>query len=412
MDKHEVAQARARLAQTLLRGRPRSGNIMSAVSALSTNSSSEATKFSVDIEEDETTSGCPPRNGEPEVSAYPYKMSTSTIVDPVTLPPYPREFNLQWTRVDIWVPDAEEPKQSMVPMLMATAQQGPAVRPALVLLHGTGHCAESMVPIMASLAGRGMLVVAPDARHHGRRCDGYVSAKENPGTHQYQQALVEAWSKDGATRPFAFDTAADMFYVADYLKSRPDVGKLGICGVSLGGIHAWLAAAADCRWDVVAPLIGVQSFGSAVSSNRALPRVATIPDVFRRAAEDILGVSSVNGDCQLAEFSSPHIVQSVWQRICPGLLEYFDAHLSLPLIAPRPLFVGNGKFDPRCPIDLLTDVFASVREAYEQAALVDKSSSISLHLRVYDCGHEVTEEMWRDVGAFLESTLLRADIRS
>jgi pimeloyl-ACP methyl ester carboxylesterase len=352
----------------------------------------------------------PSLKGEFEVLAYPYTATRSMIVDPVTLPPYPREFNLHWTRVDICTPDDKEPKQSVVPMLMAAPRQGPAVRPAVVLLHGTGKCAESMAPIMANLAVRGLLVVAPDARHHGRRCDGYLSANENPGTQQYQQALVEAWLKGGATRPFAFDTAADMFYVADYLQSRPDVCKLAICGVSLGGIHAWLAAAADCRWDAAAPLIAVQSFGSAISSNRALPRVATIPAVFRRAAEDILETSSVSGDSQLAEYSSPHIVQTVWERICPGLLEYFDAHLSLPLIAPRPLFVGNGKFDPRCPIDLLTDVFASVREAYKQAASSDNSSEISLHLRVYDCGHEVTEEMWRDVGEFLEVALLRPEI--
>lgn len=32
-------------------------------------------------------------------------------------------------------------------------------------------------------------------------------------------------------------------------------------GVSLGGMHAWLCAAADARVAAAAPMIGVQSFG-------------------------------------------------------------------------------------------------------------------------------------------------------
>lgn len=42
------------------------------------------------------------------------------------------------------------------------------------------------------------------------------------------------------------------------------------------------------------------------------------------------------------------VVQSVWHRLLPGLLEDFDAPKSLHCIAPRPLFVVNGRDDPRC----------------------------------------------------------------
>ena len=49
----------------------------------------------------------------------------------------------------------------------------------------------------------------------------------------------------------------------DYLETREDVdaGRVGLTGVSLGGMHAWLCAAADARVAAAAPMIGVQNFG-------------------------------------------------------------------------------------------------------------------------------------------------------
>ena len=38
-----------------------------------------------------------------------------------------------------------------------------------------------------------------------------------------------------------------------------DGARIGITGVSLGGMHSWLAAAADARIAVAAPMIGVQA---------------------------------------------------------------------------------------------------------------------------------------------------------
>jgi dienelactone hydrolase len=44
---------------------------------------------------------------------------------------------------------------------------------------------------------------------------------------------------------------------------RPDVdaARIGMTGVSLGGMHTWLTAAVDERVAVAAPMIGVQHFG-------------------------------------------------------------------------------------------------------------------------------------------------------
>lgn len=47
------------------------------------------------------------------------------------------------------------------------------------------------------------------------------------------------------------------------LLNRPDVdaARIGVTGISLGGMHSWLLAAADERIAAAAPMIGVQHFG-------------------------------------------------------------------------------------------------------------------------------------------------------
>ena len=51
-----------------------------------------------------------------------------------------------------------------------------------------------------------------------------------------------------------------MQILLDYLESRPDVDsrRIGMTGVSLGGMHTWLTASLDPRVGVAAPMIGVQ----------------------------------------------------------------------------------------------------------------------------------------------------------
>lgn len=62
-------------------------------------------------------------------------------------------------------------------------------------------------------------------------------------------------------RPFLLDNVWDLGVLLDYLETRPDVdaARIGITGVSLGGMHSWLAAALDARIAVAAPMIGVQA---------------------------------------------------------------------------------------------------------------------------------------------------------
>ena len=155
----------------------------------------------------------------------------------------------------------------------------------------------------------------------------------------------------------------------DYLDARPDVdsARIGMTGLSLGGMHTWLAAALDNRVAVAAPMIGVQvpadsacaaagsyspclsccsrkcspaavgvmsvlafcwgvqflthqqlrfgvpalqCFRWAMDNDRWQARIASIPQVFAAAAKDL--------GCKAVDRS---VVKRVWDCLMPGMLE-------------------------------------------------------------------------------------------
>ena len=59
----------------------------------------------------------------------------------------------------------------------------------------------------------------------------------------------------------------DLLGLLDLLEARPEVDarRIGMTGVSLGGMHTWLTAVLDDRVAVAAPMIGVQVGGATAS---------------------------------------------------------------------------------------------------------------------------------------------------
>ncbi|XP_028802206.1 uncharacterized protein LOC114757351 isoform X3 [Neltuma alba] len=202
-------------------------------------------------------------------------------------------------------------------------------------------------------ASRGYVSIAIDSRYHGERAQS---------TTAYQDALISAW-KTGKTMPFIYDTVRnfmlwqvwDLIKLADYLTHREDIdnARIGVTGISLGGMHAWFAAFADTRYAVVVPVIGVQGFLWAIDNDKWQARVDSIKPVFEVACDD-LGKSAIDKE----------VVKKVWDRIAPGLASKFDSPYSIPAIAPRPLLILNGAEDPRCPLGGLKIPESNARNAY------------------------------------------------
>jgi len=226
--------------------------------------------------------------------------------------------------------------------------------------------------LMQKLAARGFLAVAIDGRYHGER------TKAGHGTDEYYAAIAQAW-RDQREHPFYYDTVWDVMRLVDYLTTRDDVDpqRIGLIGISKGGIETYFTVAADTRIAVAVPCIGVQSFRWALDHNDWKRRIATIQGAFDVAAKEA-GVT--NADTAF--------VRKFYDRVVPGIYGEFDGPAMLPLIAPRPLLVINGDSDDHTPLLGVQECVAAAQAAYRAAKVEDRFA-----VRIQEkTGHKVTDE--------------------
>jgi dienelactone hydrolase len=96
-----------------------------------------------------------------------------------------------------------------------------------------------------------------------------------------------AW-RDGGELPFLIDNIRDLQRLLDFLEQQPfvDAARIGMAGVSLGGMHTWLCAALDKRVAAAAPMIGVQGFQWAISNHAYHGRVDSLRRAFALIAQE------------------------------------------------------------------------------------------------------------------------------
>jgi hypothetical protein len=171
----------------------------------------------------------------------------------------------------------------------------------------------------------------------------------------------------------------DLWRLTDYLITRSDVqaNRIGMTGISMGGIETWMAASVDKRIKVAVPMIGVQSFKWSLDNDKWQGRVGTIRKAHEQAAKD-LGDSAIN---------KQNILQ-LWNKVVPGITGEFDCPSMIRLFAPRPLLILNSELDMNCPLGGATIAFKAATAAYQNGHAVDK-------LKIYvapKTPHKVTPE--------------------
>jgi dienelactone hydrolase len=259
-----------------------------------------------------------------------------------------------------------------VPGFLLKATNATGRLPVVIVMHGTGGTKEGMFPWLQKLAGLGFLAVAIDGRYHGERTQG------GKGTDEYNAAITQAW-RDPREHPFYYDTVWDVMRLLDYLETRDDVDpkRIGLIGISKGGIETYLAAAADTRIAIAVPCIGVQSFRWALDHNDWQGRIATIQKAFDTCAKEA-GVTNAN----------TAFVRQFYDRVVPGIYSEFDGPAMLPLIAPRPLLVINGDADDHTPLPGVQEAVAVAQAAYRTNKVEDHFA-----VRIQEkTGHKVTDE--------------------
>ncbi|HJP63342.1 MAG TPA: acetylxylan esterase, partial [Mucilaginibacter sp.] len=247
-------------------------------------------------------------------------------------------------------------KNEKVPVLIYKPVAKDGAFPAVIILHGTGGTKDNadIKDLLYRLTKRGMMGVAIDARFHGERVQGGAH-----GSKEYQQAIIRAWKnkdKNHQTHPFYFDTVYDLWRLTDYLVTRPDVQakRIGMAGISMGGIETWLAASVDKRIKVAVPDIAVQSLKWSLDNGRWQGRAGTIKDAHLQAAKD-LGDTAIN----------KRNIDALWHKVIPGITGEFDCPSMLRLFAPRPLLILNTEKDPNNPLPGAKIAFESATAAYK-----------------------------------------------
>jgi pimeloyl-ACP methyl ester carboxylesterase len=261
-----------------------------------------------------------------------------------------------------------------VPVLVVRPSRAGGRRPAVIALHGTGGNKDGMRGWLDDLAKRGIIGVAIDARYHGDRSGG------KHGSAAYVAEITRAWrAKPGepSEHPLYYDTCWDIWRTLDYLETRPDVDpkRVGMVGISMGGIETWLAASVDRRVAVAVPAISVQSFRWGLEHDAWHARANTFKAASDAAATD-LGQQRVNA----------RVCRELWDKVIPGILGPFDCPSMIRLFAGRPLLILNGKRDIICPIEGARVAYSAAERAYKAADASDKLRIIVAS----NVGHTVT----------------------
>ena len=261
-----------------------------------------------------------------------------------------------------------------VPGILLKATNFPGRRPVVIALHGTGGSKANMLALCRKLAERGFIAVAIDAPYHGER-------KSSKGQNDYNDAIVRAWRGDGE-HPFYYDTVWDVMRLVDYLATRDDVdpARIGLIGISKGGIETYLAAAADPRIAVAVPCIGMQSFRWALDQNDWQGRIGTIQPAFDAIAKSA-GVTNADSA----------FVKKFYDRVVPGIYSEFDGPEMLNLIAPRPLLIINSDADNHTPLPGVNKCVAAAQKIYAADHAGDRFFSIIQK----NTGHQVKSDSER-----------------
>lgn len=234
--------------------------------------------------------------------------------------------------------------------------------PVVICLHGTGGSKDDagIKELLHRFSKLGFMAVAIDGRYHGERVNAIA------GHNQYVEAIIKAWENKDSTKqqhPFLFDTVYDLWRLVDYLSARPDVDakRIGMTGISKGGIETWMAASVDTRIKVAVPVISVQSFRWSLEHERWQGRAHTIWDAHVQAAKD-LGDTSVNRQN----------VKAVWDKLLPQITDEFDCPSMIRLFAPRPLLILNTEKDQNCPLGGAQVAFEAATNAYRSKNALNK----------------------------------------
>jgi dienelactone hydrolase len=167
----------------------------------------------------------------------------------------------------------------------------------------------------------------------------------------------------------------DQLCVVDYLVTRHDVDakRIGVMGLSQGGIHSWMLAALDERIAAAAPVCGIASYRSLI--------------------ED---VRDEGYDRSFLSFLDSHS----YYYYLPGILRVAEQADLIGLLAPRPLTILGATHDHVFPERGIREVYDKLKRLYE---LYDARENLSIYL--YNGPHSMPPRLRCKAYRFFEKHL-------
>lgn len=232
--------------------------------------------------------------------------------------------------------------------------------PAILCMPGTPNSKEDLlqpVDLLPRWADQGFFVVSIDRPYHGERSGDLGVAIQEKG-------LLRVWG----------ESIYDLMRALDYIQSRPEADgeRIGMLGLSMGGMEALLLSALDDRVKGVVSVAGQLVW-------EEIFRHDHWKWIFRglELRHQLVG-ADISGDQALKAFREAY----------PGL-EQVDASVVAARLAPRPLLLMIGEEDPFIPLKAARKVYQVARSAYESKGRVDH-----LQLRVVSgVGHSFSTKM-------------------
>lgn len=207
--------------------------------------------------------------------------------------------------------------------------------PVILCMPGSPNRKEDLVQALDLLvpwAQEGFFVLSIDRPYHGER----------PGDPQ------EAVREKGVARVFG-EYVYDLMRALDYAASRPeaDMERVGMLGLSMGGMESLLLAAVDARVGCVVSVSGQLSWRDLFATSAWQTFFDGLP--FTRRAR----ANGLSGDRAYAAFLEQ----------MPAVAA-LDAPAVAPLLAPRPLLLMTGRRDPYVTPAGAQRTFDGARRAY------------------------------------------------
>lgn len=233
--------------------------------------------------------------------------------------------------------------------------------PVLLCMPGSPNVKEDLlhrIAILRDWADRGFFTISIDRPYHGQRAGSLAEALE-------QKGLVAVWG----------ESLYDLMRAIDYAESRPEADgeRLGMLGLSMGGVESLWLAALDERVDVVVSIAGHLVWEDIFASEawKWIFRGLNVRhEMVRKGAQGLA-------------------VRQAFFAAYPGLQD-IGAERTVEHVASRPLMLAVGKDDPYIPLSATRALYAAARPFYA-------SHPERLALREYDqVGHNFSGAMQED----------------